>query len=121
MKRIKLCNLVFLGLVVLSMFGLFASCTDPGTTEKFTGCGSDSAKIKPCIINGDTLELYQYYYATGSAIWIAKSKNYSTTNLTYRVGKHDESVIILNGDPYRRIQGTVIMENDSMVLIKKKL
>ena len=117
MKRIKFCNLVFLGLITL--FGIFASCTDAGTTEKFAGY--DNTIIKPCIINGDTLELYQYYYNTGSAIWIAKSKNYSTTNLTYRVGKHDESVIILNGDPYRRIHGTVIMENDSMVLIKKKL
>ncbi len=119
MKRIKFCNLVFLGLIALSMFGVFTSCTDAGTTEKFAG--PDSTKYKPCVINGDTLDLYQYYTYEGSAIWIAKSKNYSTTNLTYRVGKHDESVIVLNGDPYRRIQGTVVMENDSMVLIKKKL
>jgi hypothetical protein len=122
MKRIKFCNFVLLG-IVAAFFALslsLTSCEDAGTTEKFKGY-DDTTKFKPCVINGDTLDLYKYYYCEGSYIWVASSKHYSTTNLTYHVGKHDESVILLNGDPFRRIQGNVVMENDSLVLIRKKL
>lgn len=119
MKRIKPLGWIVIASLILLISGLLTSCTDAGTTEKFKGVGSDTVKYKPPVIHGDTLELFQYYYCDGSPIWIAWSRNHSTTSLTYRVGKHDESVIIVNGDEFRRIKGSVIMENDSLVLLKK--
>lgn len=116
MKRIRICNFLFFGIVASFLTMSLISCEDAGTLAKFNG---GSVKYKPPVIDGDTISLYQYYPYEGSSIWIAKSKNYSTTSLTYRVGKHDETVIIINGDPFRRVKGSVVMENDSLVLIKK--
>lgn len=97
------------------------SCTDAGTTQKYVG--DDKNVIAPCVIDGDTINLYQYYYADASSIWIAKIKNKNNLSLSYQVGEYSESVIIIdeseNKSYIKQIYGSIISENDSVIVIKR--
>lgn len=101
-------------ILLLFIIGTITSCTDPGTLEKFS---AEKPNLAPCVIDGDTVALYQYYPYTGSPIWIAKLKQ--TTTLTYRVGKHNQSVVFVDKNQ-QYINGDVLLENDSIIIIKKK-
>jgi hypothetical protein len=103
-------KLIFL---LVLFIGTISSCTDPGTVEKFS---TKEPNLAPCVIEGDTVALYQYYPYTGSSIWIAKLKQ--TTTITYHVGKRNESVVFIDKNHY--ISGDVLLENDSIIIIKKK-
>ena len=99
-------------ILLLFIIGTITACTDPGTLQNFS---AEKPNLAPCVIDGDTVALYLYYPYEGSAIWIAKLKQ--TTTLTYRVGKHDESVVFV--DKIHYINGDVLLENDSIVIITK--
>lgn len=111
---------IIIVVVGLFLFGLF-SCQDPGTVKKFEGYSAED-KIPPCVIDGDTLDLYQYYYSGEGFVWIARTRGSgvsSANSLNYKVGKTEKSVILINGDMFRRIKGDIICENDSIVVIKR--
>lgn len=111
MKRI-------LSFIALLFILILSSCENPGTTKKFEGF--DGKTIQPCVIDGDTIDLYKYYYLEGNSIWIAKFRNgKEISSLNYSVGKSNESVILINGNAFRRITGDIICENDSIIVIRR--
>jgi len=106
--------------IIVVLF-LFTSCEKQGTLTE-----SKATQNKPCVINGDTVDLYVYWPDPMSSIWIAKVRNSNkpVLSLTYSEGKTHETVIIVNKDEdvknNRYIKGDIISENDSVIVIKKK-
>lgn len=102
----------------IMFMGILASCESQGTLKQ-----SESTLNTPCVIGGDTLDLYVYWPSSMRSIYVAKIRNSSkpVTSLTYTEGKADQSIIIIDKDKKTNtvINGSVISENDSIVIKKK--
>lgn len=109
---------------ILSVSVLFfvSSCKDAGTTLR----GLDGEDFKSCVINGDTIDFVYFFPSNERGLWVAKSRSNqnSTMSLSYREGKTNESVIIVETgkkkEIIRKINGEILSETDSIIVIKKK-
>ncbi len=113
MKKILIVIAIILGLFLL--FG----CESQGTLRE-----SQATSNQPCVIGGDTVDLYVYWPSSMRSIYIAKVRNSSktVTSLTYTEGKADNSIIIVDKDKStsKVVTGSILSENDSIIVIKKK-
>jgi hypothetical protein len=94
----------------LLMF-IMISCYDAGTKRE---------GFSYCVMGNDTIDFVYFYPRNSTGVWVGKSRNTSnrTVSLTYSQGKVQESVIYLEKNK-ANISGTVILENDSIIIIKK--
>lgn len=100
-------------LIILLLTVILSSCRDAGT--KYEG-------YSYCVMDKDTIDFVMFYPNGGlTGVWVGKTRNSNnkTISLTYPVGKTQESVIIVNTNEIK-IKGTVLLENDSIIIIKKK-
>ena len=109
-------------LVFFVLLVLVISCEEPGTVKR----GYDDDPFHYCVIDKDTLDFYSVWPSKSNSIMVAKFRNQtSPTTLEYRVGKRTETVIVLDHandwlvKKQRIVNGSVISENDSIVVIKK--
>ena len=104
MKKSKIIGSI-LGLLII--FVVF-SCSDIPIPEeeKFT-----------TVFDGETIVVSRCYFREmrGYNKFLI-TKGYNT--LTYKNGKHDETIFVKNSD--RNITGEILLENDSIVILKKK-
>jgi hypothetical protein len=103
-----------IALVILLALTLGA-CEESGTTY---------TDYKPLALpTGDTLKFMVFYPSKGTSLWVGYNPNLNIQNLTYAQGKTNQSVVIVNGrkdaDQSRVINGTIISENDSVIVVKK--
>lgn len=108
--------------LVLFLLEFLVSCDPAGTVKT----GFDDKEFHYCVVGKDTMDLFFVYPSKGSGIYVAKFRNNTTpTALEYPVGKTHETVIILDHandwlvKKQTVINGRVISENDSIVVIKK--
>lgn len=98
--------------------GILTSCESQGTLRE-----SEATSNQPCVVGGDTIDLYVYWPSTLRSIYIAKIRNSSkpVTSLTYTEGKADQTIIIVDKEKSTNkvINGSILSENDSIVVIKK--
>ncbi len=102
----------------------FTSCDDPGVSyKKLTG----NEMNLPEELKG--LEVYTVSLGGGNYVRVAVLNN-QVNSLTYPVGKTTQNVILLR-EPYtksedivgytqRAIVGDVVVENDELIIIRKK-
>ena len=91
---------------------ILSSCKDAGT--KYEG-------FSYCVMGKDTIDFVMFYpHSDMTGVWVGKSRNTSikTISLTYPVGKTRQSAIYLESNTIN-INGTVLLENDSIIIIKK--
>ena len=92
---------------------LISSCSDPGTSEILL----DDHKNLPTELKG--LRVYNVSTGRGSPINVAVL-NSDLNSVTYRVGKRNESVILINKQTNKMIEvSDVVMENDSLIICRK--
>jgi hypothetical protein len=99
-------------LITIALMPIIISCVEPGTVDLI-----DTGKIE-----GKNIKIYSYWYAKGYNVKLAFIED-EINSVTYSVGKHEETVILVNSNEnvksVQTITGNIIMENDSMILIKK--
>jgi predicted aconitase with swiveling domain len=92
---------------------LISSCSDPGTSEILL----DDHKNLPTELKG--LRVYNVSTGRGSSINVAVL-NSDLNSVTYRVGKRNESVILIDKQTDKVVQvSSILMENDSLIICKK--
>ena len=93
---------------------LTISCEDKGVTyQPLTG---DETNLPP-----ELKGLKVYTVSTGNGNWVKVAVlNNQAISTTYKSGKHQQSVILVNKETPRTINvESVISENDSIIVIKK--
>lgn len=100
--------------LILIVITAFSSCTPAGS--------SFPANNSLALPTGDTLNFMRFFPEKGIAIWVGYSNTVKTLNMTYQEGKNMESVIYVIGkkDRAKIINGEIISDSDSIVVIKKK-
>ena len=90
------------------------SCEDKGVTRQtLTG---DESNL-PAELKG--LKIYTVSTGSGNYVKVAVLNNQAIST-TYKSGKHQQSVILVNKEGERTINvETIISENDSIIVIKK--
>ncbi len=92
---------------------LITSCSDPGTSEILL----DDHKNLPTELKG--LKIYNVSTGRGGSVIVAVLNN-DLNSITYREGKRNESVMLLNKQTNKVIQvRDVVMENDSLIICRK--
>jgi transcription antitermination factor NusA-like protein len=78
-------------------------------------------KSEPDIVNGKKIEVIKYYYSDDAADYVKLAFINDTLNsTTYNVDKIQHTTInIINKDKSKIINGQILIENDSIVVIKK--
>jgi hypothetical protein len=111
MKRNTLIKIIILATALFLLFG----CEDPGVTSKRLTGAEDNL---PFELRG----LKVYSVSLGEGDWVKVAVlNGQPNSLTYAVGKTTETTIIVNQNnrSERVIHGSIISENDSIIVIKK--
>jgi hypothetical protein len=97
-------------LLIVSM----VSCADPGVSSQRL---SGNESTLPDDIKG--LKVYRVSLGGGEYVKVAVLDN-KINSTTYKVGKHEESIIVLNKETSSLIEVKgVLYENDSIVIFKK--
>lgn len=108
-------KLIFITMILLGL----TSCYDQGTVLT----GTEDQTFKPFAMKGDTIDFYQYFPANNIPLWVGIHRKHKDVILQFREGKQDKSVILLDKNSKktktRIIEGSVMLENDSVVIIKK--
>jgi hypothetical protein len=104
MKKSKIIGSILGLLIILVVF----SCTDIPIPE---------AEKYTAVLDGETVVVNRCYFQdrVGYGDFLF-TKGYNT--ISYRNGKHDETIFVKNSD--RSITGEILLENDSIVILKKK-
>lgn len=101
-------------LLVVGLSLLFTSCEDKGLTRQ-TLTGDESTL--PAELKG--LKIYTVSTGSGNYVKVAVL-NHQAISTTYKSGKHQQSVILVNKETERTINvESIISENDSILVIKK--
>jgi len=102
-----------LSIIALAIIGL-TSCADPGTTQlRLNGNESNL----PDELKG--LKIYSVATDGGRYVKVAILNN-QINSTTYTVGKHTQSLILVNKQDGKLIEvSSVLMENDSLIICKK--
>lgn len=92
---------------------LITSCSDPGTSEILL----DDHKNLPTELKG--LKIYNVSTGRGGSVNVGVLNN-NLNSITYREGKHNESVMLINKQTNKVIEvSDVVMENDSLIICRK--
>ena len=102
-----------LSIITLAIVGL-TSCEDPGTTQlRLNGNESNL----PDELKG--LKIYSVATDEGDYVKVAILNN-QINSTTYTVGKHTQSLILVNKQDGKLIEvSSVLMENDSLIICRK--
>jgi hypothetical protein len=101
-------------LLALILLLTLTSCEDKGVTRQtLTG---DESNL-PAELKG--LKVYRVSCGEGDYVKVAVI-NHQAISTTYKSGKHQQSVILVNKETERTINiESIISENDSIIVIKK--
>jgi hypothetical protein len=101
-------------LLALILLLTLTSCEDKGLTRQ-TLTGNESNL--PAELKG--LKIYTVSTGSGNYVKVAVINNQAIST-TYKSGKHQQSVILVNKETERTINvESIISENDSIIVIKK--
>jgi hypothetical protein len=101
-------------LLALILLLTLTSCEDKGLTRQ-TLTGDESTL--PAELKG--LKVYRVSCGEGDYVKVAVLNNQAIST-TYKSGKHQQSVILVNKETERTINvESIISENDSIIVIKK--
>jgi hypothetical protein len=101
-------------LLALILLLTLTSCEDKGLTRQ-TLTGDESTL--PAELKG--LKVYTVSTGSGNYVKVAVI-NHQAISTTYKSGKHQQSVILVNKETERTINvESIISENDSILVIKK--
>jgi hypothetical protein len=112
MKTKTLIKIIIITAILFLLFG----CADPGVTSKdLTGYEEEL----PFELRG--LKVYTVSTGEGSYVKVALFPEREVNSTTYSVGKSTQTTIIINSNTRseRIVYGTIISENDSIIVIKK--
>ena len=102
-----------LSIIALAIVGL-TSCADPGTTQ--LRLNGNEANL-PDELKG--LKIYSVATDGGHYVKVAILNN-QINSTTYTVGKHTQSLILVNKQDGKLIEvSSVLMENDSLIICRK--
>ena len=102
-----------LSIIALAIVGL-TSCSDAGTTQ--IQLNGDESNL-PDELKG--LKVYSVATDGGHYVQVAVLDN-QINSTTYKVGKHTESLVIVNKQDNKLIEvSSVLMENDSLIICRK--
>jgi hypothetical protein len=98
--------------IITTVLFFMSGCEDPGVTVKRLNGFEDNL---PFELRG--LKVYSVSLGEGNWVKVAIIDD-KVNSLTYSVGKVQETTIVINNGN-RIVNGTIISENDSIIVIKK--
>lgn len=113
MKNLKISTVITMVMCVILTMAV-TSCNEPGvTSQKLNG----NESTLPAELKG--LKVYNVSLGDGDRVKVAILGE-TVNSATYKVGKYEESIIILNKQNGKTIKvSQILVENDSMIVCQK--